>query len=151
MSGAPRTIVEKIWADHVVGQDEGAPAVLAVDLHLIHEVTSPQAFTGLRQRGLRVRRPDQTVATADHSIPTTPRNLPMLNEHEHEHEHERGAELPARTEVRPVSVTIDGSTRVVEEASISGTAIARFSLWADSDWSTSTPRSRCCCRSSWPR
>ena len=76
---APRTIVEKIWADHVVGQDEGAPAVLAVDLHLIHEVTSPQAFTGLRQRGLRVRRPDQTVATADHSIPTTPRNLPMLD------------------------------------------------------------------------
>ncbi|HET7702714.1 MAG TPA: 3-isopropylmalate dehydratase large subunit, partial [Candidatus Limnocylindrales bacterium] len=57
----------------------GAPAVLAVDLHLIHEVTSPQAFTGLRQRGLRVRRPSQTVATADHSIPTTPRSLPMLD------------------------------------------------------------------------
>jgi 3-isopropylmalate/(R)-2-methylmalate dehydratase large subunit len=76
---APRTIVEKIWADHVVSQDPGAPAVLAVDLHLVHEVTSPQAFTGLRQRGLAVRRPAQTVATADHSIPTTPRNLPMLD------------------------------------------------------------------------
>ncbi|MDQ1382676.1 MAG: 3-isopropylmalate/(R)-2-methylmalate dehydratase large subunit, partial [Actinomycetota bacterium] len=50
-----------------------------VDLHLVHEVTSPQAFTGLRQRGLKVRRPAQTVATADHSIPTTPRNLPMLD------------------------------------------------------------------------
>jgi 3-isopropylmalate/(R)-2-methylmalate dehydratase large subunit len=76
---APRTIVDKIWTDHVVSQDPGAPAVLAVDLHLVHEVTSPQAFTGLRERGLKVRRPSQTVATADHSIPTTPRNLPMLD------------------------------------------------------------------------
>jgi 3-isopropylmalate/(R)-2-methylmalate dehydratase large subunit len=76
----PRTIVSKIWDDHVVTQDPGAPAVLAVDLHLIHEVTSPQAFTGLRARGLRVRRPGQTVATADHSIPTTPRDLPILDE-----------------------------------------------------------------------
>jgi 3-isopropylmalate/(R)-2-methylmalate dehydratase large subunit len=75
-----RTLVEKIWDDHVVAQEPGAPAVLAVDLHLIHEVTSPQAFTGLRERGLRVRRPGQTVATADHSIPTTPRNLPMLDQ-----------------------------------------------------------------------
>jgi len=76
---APRTIVQKIWDDHVVTQDPGAPAVLAVDLHLIHEVTSPQAFTGLRARGLRVRRPGQTVATADHSIPTHDRSLPMLD------------------------------------------------------------------------
>ncbi len=76
----PRTIVSKIWDDHVVTQDPGAPAVLAVDLHLIHEVTSPQAFSGLRARGLRVRRPGQTVATADHSIPTTPRDLPILDE-----------------------------------------------------------------------
>ena len=75
----PRTIVDKIWTDHVVSQDPGAPAVLAVDLHLVHEVTSPQAFTGLRERGLTVRRPAQTVATADHSIPTTPRDLPMLD------------------------------------------------------------------------
>ena len=75
----PRTIVEKIWDDHVVAQDEGSPAVLAIDLHLVHEVTSPQAFTGLRQRGLRVRRPDRTVATADHSVPTHPRNLPILD------------------------------------------------------------------------
>jgi len=75
----PRTIVDKIWTDHVVSQDPGSPAVLAVDLHLVHEVTSPQAFTGLRERGLTVRRPSQTVATADHSIPTTPRNLPMLD------------------------------------------------------------------------
>ena len=67
----PRTIVDKIWTDHVVTQDPGAPAVLAVDLHLVHEVTSPQAFSGLRARGIGVRRPHQTVATADHSIPTT--------------------------------------------------------------------------------
>ncbi len=78
-AASPRTIVEKIWTDHVVSQDPGSPAVLAVDLHLVHEVTSPQAFTGLRERGLTVRRPAQTVATADHSIPTTPRNLPMLD------------------------------------------------------------------------
>ena len=75
----PRTIVEKIWDDHVVSQDEGSPAVLAVDLHLVHEVTSPQAFSGLRARGLSVRHPERTVATADHSIPTHPRNLPILD------------------------------------------------------------------------
>ncbi|HQR29231.1 MAG TPA: 3-isopropylmalate dehydratase large subunit [Anaeromyxobacteraceae bacterium] len=66
----PRTLLQKIWESHVVAQEEGAPAVLYVDRHLVHEVTSPQAFTGLRARGLRVRRPDLTTATADHSIPT---------------------------------------------------------------------------------
>lgn len=76
----PQTIIEKIWDQHVVDQQEGAPAILAIDLHLVHEVTSPQAFTGLRSRGLKVRRPDRTVATADHSIPTTPRNLPIADE-----------------------------------------------------------------------
>jgi 3-isopropylmalate/(R)-2-methylmalate dehydratase large subunit len=76
----PKTIIEKIWSEHVVDQQEGAPAILAIDLHLVHEVTSPQAFTGLRSRGLKVRRPDRTVATADHSIPTTPRNLPIADE-----------------------------------------------------------------------
>jgi 3-isopropylmalate/(R)-2-methylmalate dehydratase large subunit len=75
----PRTIVEKIWDDHVVSQDPGAPAVLAIDLHLVHEVTSPQAFSGLRTRGIGVRRPSQTVATADHSIPTSDRSLPFLD------------------------------------------------------------------------
>ncbi len=76
----PRTLVEKIWDEHVVAQEPGAPAVLGIDLHLIHEVTSPQAFTGLRQRGLTVRRPGQTVATADHSIPTHDRSLPILDQ-----------------------------------------------------------------------
>jgi 3-isopropylmalate/(R)-2-methylmalate dehydratase large subunit len=76
----PRTLVDKIWDDHVVAEDAGAPSVLAIDLHLVHEVTSPQAFTGLRRRGLTVRHPERTVATADHSVPTTPRNLPILDE-----------------------------------------------------------------------
>ncbi|WP_373071155.1 3-isopropylmalate dehydratase large subunit [Gemmatimonas sp.] len=68
---APRTLFEKVWDAHVVraGTAE-APAVLYVDLHLVHEVTSPQAFTALRERGLRVHRPDRTVATMDHSTPT---------------------------------------------------------------------------------
>jgi 3-isopropylmalate/(R)-2-methylmalate dehydratase large subunit len=75
----PRTMFEKVWADHVVRQDEGAPAVLYVDVHLVHEVTSPQAFDGLRARKLRVRRPDRTVATMDHSTPTLPRALAVVD------------------------------------------------------------------------
>lgn len=74
--GSPRTLFEKVWESHLV-QPETAdiPAVLYIDLHLIHEVTSPQAFTVLRERGLKVRRPDKTLATMDHSTPTTPRGL----------------------------------------------------------------------------
>jgi 3-isopropylmalate/(R)-2-methylmalate dehydratase large subunit len=68
----PLTLFEKVWNAHVVAQQPEAPAVLYIDLHLVHEVTSPQAFAGLRQRGLRIRRPDRTVATLDHSIPTIP-------------------------------------------------------------------------------
>jgi len=66
----PRSLFAKIWDSHVVAQEPDAPAVLYIDLHLVHEVTSPQAFTGLRQRCLTVRRPDRTVATMDHSTPT---------------------------------------------------------------------------------
>jgi 3-isopropylmalate/(R)-2-methylmalate dehydratase large subunit len=80
MAERPRTILEKIWDDHVVTSDPGAPAILAIDLHLVHEVTSPQAFTGLRERGLKVRKPGQTVATADHSIPTLDPSLPITDE-----------------------------------------------------------------------
>ena len=80
-STRPRTIVEKIWDDHLVAPgDDGAPDVLGIDLHLVHEVTSPQAFDGLRARGLTVRRPGQTLATVDHSIPTTDRSLPFADE-----------------------------------------------------------------------
>ncbi|MCI0397358.1 MAG: 3-isopropylmalate dehydratase large subunit [Chloroflexi bacterium] len=76
----PRTLFDKIWDSHVVVQEPGSPAVLYIDLHLVHEVTSPQAFDGLRVRGLRVRRPDRTVATMDHSIPTTPPSLTVVDE-----------------------------------------------------------------------
>ena len=67
----PRTMFEKIWDDHVVTEEPGSPAVLYVDLHLIHEVTSPQAFSLLQSLGLPVRRPERTLATMDHSTPTT--------------------------------------------------------------------------------
>ena len=76
MSSA-RTIIDKVWDAHVVSERPGAPALLYIDLHLVHEVTSPQAFAGLRGRGLRVRRPDLTLATADHNVPTTDRRLPI--------------------------------------------------------------------------
>src|SRR6516164_4141713 len=76
----PRTIIEKLWDSHVVHEQPGAPTLLFIDLHLVHEVTSPQAFDGLRARGLKVRRPDLTIATADHSIPTTDRSLPIVDE-----------------------------------------------------------------------
>jgi 3-isopropylmalate/(R)-2-methylmalate dehydratase large subunit len=78
-SAHPRTIIEKIWDNHVVAERPGAPSLIYIDLHLIHEVTSPQAFSMLRERGLKVRRPGQTVATMDHSTPTTSRDLPMLD------------------------------------------------------------------------
>ncbi len=75
-----RTIIEKLWDSHVVAERPGAPALLFIDLHLVHEVTSPQAFDGLRARGLKVRRPDLTFGTVDHSTPTTPRSLPILDQ-----------------------------------------------------------------------
>src|SRR5512134_898180 len=76
----PKTLFEKIWDSHVVTEQPGAPAVLYIDLHLIHEVTSPQAFTGLREKGLHVRRPDRTLATMDHSTPTTGLSLSLADE-----------------------------------------------------------------------
>src|SRR5947207_6643883 len=74
-----RTIIEKVWDRHIVAERPGAPTLLYIDLHLVHEVTSPQAFQGLRERGIKVRRPDLTVATADHSIPTSDRSLPIVD------------------------------------------------------------------------
>jgi 3-isopropylmalate/(R)-2-methylmalate dehydratase large subunit len=70
-AGSPATLLSKIWSDHLVFQQQDQPAVLYIDQHLIHEVTSPQAFTVLRDRGLKVRRPEKTLGTIDHSIPTT--------------------------------------------------------------------------------
>src|SRR6476620_10182312 len=76
----PGTLFEKLWDAHIVRQPEDQPTLLYIDLHLVHEVTSPQAFEGLRVAGRRVRRPDLTVATADHNVPTTDRRLPLLDE-----------------------------------------------------------------------
>ncbi|MBM3140114.1 MAG: 3-isopropylmalate dehydratase large subunit [Chloroflexi bacterium] len=72
----PRTIIEKIWDEHVVRREPGEPDLLYIDLHLVHEVTSPQAFESLRMTGRRVRRPDLTLATVDHNVPTTDRSIP---------------------------------------------------------------------------
>jgi 3-isopropylmalate/(R)-2-methylmalate dehydratase large subunit len=75
----PQTIIEKLWDSHIVRERPGTPTLIYIDLHLVHEVTSPQAFDGLRARGLTVRRPDLTIATADHSIPTSDRSLPIVD------------------------------------------------------------------------
>lgn len=73
-----KTIIEKIWDQHVVYEEQGKPDLLYIDLHLLHEVTSPQAFEGLRLAGRKVRRPDLCFATMDHNVPT--RNLPTIND-----------------------------------------------------------------------
>src|ERR1700756_842843 len=75
----PRTLFEKVWDAHVVRAAANEPALLYVDLHLVHEVTSPQAFDGLRTENRAVRRPDLTIATIDHNVPTTDRSLPITD------------------------------------------------------------------------
>jgi 3-isopropylmalate/(R)-2-methylmalate dehydratase large subunit len=75
----PRTMFEKIWDDHVVHEETGKQAILYIDLQLVHEVTSPQAFEGLRLAGRKVRRPQMTIATPDHNIPTSDRHLPIAD------------------------------------------------------------------------
>ena len=73
------TLFEKLWQAHIVREAQNEPTLLYIDLHLIHEVTSPQAFDGLREAGRRVRRPDLTFGTADHNVPTTDRSLPIAD------------------------------------------------------------------------
>ncbi|QIZ69137.1 3-isopropylmalate dehydratase large subunit [Geobacillus subterraneus] len=75
----PKTLFEKLWERHVVVDEPGKPALIYIDLHLVHEVTSPQAFDGLRLSGRKVRRPDLTFATMDHNIPTTDRSLSTVD------------------------------------------------------------------------
>ncbi len=77
---APKTMFEKIWADHLVHEEEGQSSVIYIDLHLVHEVTSPQAFEGLRLAGRPVRRPDLTIATVDHNTPTWDLSLPVTDQ-----------------------------------------------------------------------
>src|ERR671935_2420209 len=82
MTGAnpqPRTLAEKVWDAHVVRAADGEPDLLFIDLHLLHEVTSPQAFDGLRLAGRRVRRTDLTIATMDHNTPTWPLDQPVTD------------------------------------------------------------------------
>jgi 3-isopropylmalate/(R)-2-methylmalate dehydratase large subunit len=71
MSTPPKTLFEKVWEQHLVAEPEGEPTILYIDLHLVHEVTSPQAFDGLRMAGRKLRRPDRHIATVDHNVPTT--------------------------------------------------------------------------------
>ncbi|MCA9143538.1 MAG: 3-isopropylmalate dehydratase large subunit, partial [Planctomycetales bacterium] len=75
----PRTMFEKIWDSHLVHEEDGKQAILYIDLQLVHEVTSAQAFEGLRLAGRKVRRPERTIATPDHNIPTTDRSLPIAD------------------------------------------------------------------------
>ena len=76
----PKTMFDKIWDNHIVHEESGKPTTLYVDLHLVHEVTSAQAFEGLRISGRKVRRPDLTVGTVDHNVPTTDRSVPIEDE-----------------------------------------------------------------------
>src|SRR5579862_1267660 len=75
----PRTLFEKIWNSHLVAQPGGRSPILYIDLHLVHEVTSPQAFDGLRAAGRKLRQPSRTVATVDHNIPTEPRGTQITD------------------------------------------------------------------------
>jgi 3-isopropylmalate/(R)-2-methylmalate dehydratase large subunit len=71
MNNSPKTLFEKVWQQHLVAEPAGEPSLVYIDLHLVHEVTSPQAFDGLRMAGRKLRRPDRTVATVDHNVPTS--------------------------------------------------------------------------------
>ena len=79
-TSAPKTLMAKIWEKNLVRAGDGEPDLMYVDLHLVHEVTSPQAFEGLAMAGRKVRRPDLTLATVDHNVPTTDRSLPILDQ-----------------------------------------------------------------------
>jgi 3-isopropylmalate/(R)-2-methylmalate dehydratase large subunit len=75
-----KTLFEKIWDAHIVVEKDQGPSLIYIDRHLVHEVTSPQAFDGLRMNNRKVRRPDLTIATMDHNVPTTDRSLPILDQ-----------------------------------------------------------------------
>ncbi len=79
MTGHARTLSDKVWERHLVHHSDGEPDLLFIDLHLVHEVTSPQAFDGLRMAGRRVRHPELTIATADHNVPTTDIDKPVAD------------------------------------------------------------------------
>src|SRR2546428_12804844 len=103
----PKTVAQKLWDAHIVTSTQGEPDLLFVDLHLVHEVTSPQAFEGLRLTNRRVRRPDLTVATMDHDVPTLggpapPDELPARHVSSLEGDRRRRVNpLPGTGETRP--------------------------------------------------
>ena len=80
---SPRTLFDKIWQNHLVATQEDGTCLIYIDLHLVHEVTSPQAFEGLRAAGRRVRSPERTLAVADHNVPTTDRTAGIEDEERH--------------------------------------------------------------------
>ena len=90
----PRTLFEKIWDRHVVVQEPQAPAVLYIDRHFLHEVTSPQAFEGLRAKGLKVRRPEKSMGTTDHSTPTNGLSMTLVDEQAQRQVQPDAAQLP---------------------------------------------------------
>src|ERR1700689_932106 len=78
----PLTLYDKIWSSHLVNRQDNGACLIYIDRHLVHEVTSPQAFEGLRAAGRKVRRPDATLAVADHNVPTTPDRAQGIREEE---------------------------------------------------------------------
>ena len=113
-NGSPKTLFEKIWNQHVVVAEPGNPSVLYIDLHLVHEVTSPQAFTGLREKGLKVRRPNKTVATMDHGIPTTPPEIPI-------------SDVMVIKQISQLEMSLDSLAQRYPNLEI-------FALWVDENW-----------------
>ena len=80
MAAKARTLYEKIWSDHVIDRQDNGTCLIYIDRHLVHEVTSPQAFEGLRMAGRPVHAPERTLAVMDHNVPTTDRSLPIEQE-----------------------------------------------------------------------
>ena len=104
-----QTLFEKIWNRHVVKTIDGGPSVLYIDKHFIHEVTSPQAFNGLNKRGIKVFRPQQTVATADHNVPTLNQHLPIKgNEHQRQRQNLQVLSLFELTEMHSLRTQCHG-------------------------------------------
>ena len=106
----PRTLFDKIWASHVVDRQSDGTCLLYIDRHLVHEVTSPQAFAGLRAAGRPVRRPDATIAVADHNVPTTDRSRGIA-----EPESRLQVETLVIVGLRPGETQRQGQTRAQEE------------------------------------
>ena len=156
----PRTLYDKIWDDHVVDEQPDGTCLIYIDLHLVHEVTSPQAFEGLRLTGRKVRAPEKTLAVVDHNVPTTDRNLPNPDPESTkqirvmaQERREFGIETSTSTIRVRASCTSSApsrATRCPARRSCAATATrrrtARSARWrtasARAKWSTCSPRRR---------